>query len=157
MKIFSGVWWHFKKYFGIFFSVWLCSWKYNRKHIFYLLLTFSQFPNKYIISFLNRETQKKQNPKKKIHQIRSNWEKKEEREATGFDIEVRSRNGGEGEHNQTRIIGDGFEHNQTRIIGDGFEHNGGAEVAQSNQRWVWAARSDRRGRGSGTGSGLHWQ
>ena len=49
----------------IFFSVWLCSWKYHRKHIFYLLLTFSQLPNKYIISFLNSETQKKQNPKKK--------------------------------------------------------------------------------------------
>ena len=43
---------------------------------------------------------------------------------TGFDIEVRSRSGGEGEHNQT-----GF-------IGDGFEHNGGAEVVRSNQRWV---------------------
>ena len=40
--------------------------KINRKHIFYLLLTFSQLPNKYIISFLNRETQKKQNPKKKF-------------------------------------------------------------------------------------------
>ena len=25
----------------IFFDVWLCSWKYHRKHIFYLLLTFS--------------------------------------------------------------------------------------------------------------------
>ena len=48
----------------IFFGVWLCSWKYHRKHIFYLLLTFSQLPNKYIISFLNTETQKKQNPEK---------------------------------------------------------------------------------------------
>ena len=63
----------------IFSGVWLCSWKYRRKHIFYLLLTFSQLPNKYIISFLNTETQKKENQKKKIHQIRSNWEKKEER------------------------------------------------------------------------------
>ena len=44
-------------------------------------LKFSQLPNKYIISFLNTETQKKQNPEKKIHQIRSNWEKKEERSA----------------------------------------------------------------------------
>ena len=49
----------------------MCSWKYYRKHIFYLLLTFSQLPNKYIISFLSPQTQKKQNPKKKIHQIRS--------------------------------------------------------------------------------------
>ena len=34
-------------------------------------LTFSQLSNKYIISFLNIETQKKQNLEKKIHQIRS--------------------------------------------------------------------------------------
>ena len=33
-------------------------------------LTFSQLSNKYIISFLNTETQKKQNLEKKIHQIR---------------------------------------------------------------------------------------
>ena len=30
-------------------------------------------------------------------------------EATGFDLEVRSQGGGEGEHDQTRFIGDGFE------------------------------------------------
>ena len=72
-----------KMFWKIFSGVWLCSWNYHRKHIFYLLLTFSQLPNKYIISFLNTETQTK--PKKKIHQIRSNWEKKEEREVTGFD------------------------------------------------------------------------
>ena len=142
----------------IFFSVWLCSWKYHRKHIFYLLLTFSQLPNKYIISFLNSETQKKQNPKKKKnHQIRSNWEKKEEREATGFDLEARSCGGGEGEiawwrrrrdhaaeatrfYLKVRSRGGGVgKHDQTGFIGDGFE----------------AARSDRRGCGSGTGFGLH--
>ena len=53
----------------IFSSVWLCCWKYQRKHIFYYycshFLTFSQLPNKYIISFLNLETQIK--PRKKIH------------------------------------------------------------------------------------------
>ena len=49
----------------IFSSVWLYSWKYYRKHIFYLLLIFSQLLNKYIISFLSPQTQKKQNPKKK--------------------------------------------------------------------------------------------
>ena len=48
----------------IFSGIWLCSWKYHRKHIFYLLHTFSQLSNKYIISFLNTEIQKKQNPKK---------------------------------------------------------------------------------------------
>ena len=58
----------------IFSGVWLCCWKYHRKHIFYLLLTFSQLPNKYIISFLNPETQTKPR-KKKIHNPA----------ATGFD------------------------------------------------------------------------
>ena len=74
-----------KMFWKIFSGVWLCSWKYHRKHIFYLLLTFSQLPNKYIISFLNTETQKKQNLEKKIHQIWSNWEKKEERSARCCD------------------------------------------------------------------------
>ena len=60
-----------KMFWKIFSGIWLCSWKYHRKHIFYLLHTFSQLPNKYIISFLNTETQKKQNLEKKIHQIRS--------------------------------------------------------------------------------------
>ena len=44
----------------IFFDVWLCSWKYHRKHIFYLLLTFSQLPNEYIISFIPKNTNKTQ-------------------------------------------------------------------------------------------------
>ena len=52
----------------IFFDVWLCSWKYHRKHIFYLLLTFSRLPNKYIISFIPQNTNKTQ---KKNHQIRT--------------------------------------------------------------------------------------
>ena len=48
----------------IFSGVWLCSWKYHRKHIFYLLLTFSRLPNEYIISFIpqyrnTNKTQKK--------------------------------------------------------------------------------------------------
>ena len=48
----------------IFFGVWLCSWKYHRKHIFYLLLTFSRLPKKYVISFIpqyrnTNKTQKK--------------------------------------------------------------------------------------------------
>ena len=80
-----------------------------------MLLTFSQLPNKYIISFLNIETQKKQNPGKKFiksghteTQKKQNTEKKNssnpiklreegrEREATGFDLEARSHGGGEG-------------------------------------------------------------
>ena len=103
-----------KMFWKIFSGVWLCSWKYHRKHIFCLLLTFFQLPNKYIISFLNTEIQNKQNPekkfikfgqyrntketkpRKKIHQILSNWEKKEEREATRFDLEARSCSGCEG-------------------------------------------------------------
>ena len=48
----------------IFSDVWLYSWKYHRKHIFYLLLTFSRLPNEYIISFISQNTNKTQ--KKKI-------------------------------------------------------------------------------------------
>ena len=44
----------------IFSDVWLCSWKYHKKHIFYLLLTFSQLPNEYIISFIPKNTNKTQ-------------------------------------------------------------------------------------------------
>ena len=53
----------------IFSDVWLCSWKYHRKHIFYLLLTFSRLPNEYIISFIPQNANKTQ---KKNHQIRIN-------------------------------------------------------------------------------------
>ena len=56
----------------IFSGVWLCSWKYHRKHIFYLLVTFSRLPNEYIITFIPqyRNTNKTQ---KKNHQIRSHF------------------------------------------------------------------------------------
>ena len=59
-------------------------------------------------------------------------------EATGFDLEARSRSGGEGKG----------EHDQIGFIGDGFE------AARLDWRWVFAARSDWRSRGSGIGSGL---
>ena len=51
----------------IFSDVWLCSWKYHRKHIFYLLLTFSRLPNDYIISLIPQNTNKTQ--KKLIREI----------------------------------------------------------------------------------------
>ena len=48
----------------IFSDVWLYSWKYHRKHIFYLLLshflTFFRLPNGYIISFIHQNTNKTQ-------------------------------------------------------------------------------------------------
>ena len=44
----------------IFSNVWLCSWKYHKKHIFYLLLTSSRLPNEYIISFIPQNTNKTQ-------------------------------------------------------------------------------------------------
>ena len=53
----------------IFSSVWLCSWKYHRKHIFYLLLTFSHIFSvaKQIYNIIHSSIQKhKQNPEKKI-------------------------------------------------------------------------------------------
>ena len=60
----------------IFSDVWLCSWKYHIKHIFFLLLTFSQLPNKYIISFISQNTNKIQ---KKNHQIRTNNQRDRDR------------------------------------------------------------------------------
>ena len=55
-----------KMFWKIFSGVWLCSWEYHRKHIFYLLLTFSRLPNKYIISFIPqyRNANKTQGKKK---------------------------------------------------------------------------------------------
>ena len=53
----------------IFSSIWLCSWKYHRKHIFYLLLTFSHIflVAKLIYNIIHSSIQKhKQNPEKKI-------------------------------------------------------------------------------------------
>ena len=84
----------FQKMFRKLFSgVWLCSWKYHRKHIFYLLLTFSHIFSvaKRIYNIIHSSIQKhKQNPEKKNHQIRSNWEKKEQREVIGFDEGLQS-------------------------------------------------------------------
>ena len=60
----------------IFYGVWLYSWKYYRKHIFYLLLIFSHIfsSSKQIYNIISKSTtQKKQNQRKKNHQIRSNW------------------------------------------------------------------------------------
>ena len=48
----------------IFSGIWSYSWKYHRKHIFYLLLTFSRLSNEYIISFIP-QYKHKQNPEKK--------------------------------------------------------------------------------------------
>ena len=57
----------------IFFDVWLRSWKYHRKHIFYLLLIFSHIFSvaKRIYNIIHSSIQKhKQNPEKN-HQIRT--------------------------------------------------------------------------------------
>ena len=61
-----------KMFWKIFSDVWWCSWKYHRKHIFYLLLAFS-----HIFSITKRlyniiySSKYKQNPEKN-HQIRTN-------------------------------------------------------------------------------------
>ena len=57
----------------IFFDVWLCSWKYHRKHILYLLLTFSHIFSvaKWLYNIIHSSKHKKKNPKKKNHQIRT--------------------------------------------------------------------------------------
>ena len=92
-KMFSCVWLHFKKCFEKYFLVFGCVFENTIENKFSTccsnFLTFSRLPNEYIISFISqyRNTNKTQ---KKNHQIRSNWEKKEEREATGFDEGLRS-------------------------------------------------------------------
>ena len=55
----------------IFSDVWLCSWKYHRKHIFYLFLTFSHIFSvaKRIYNIIH-SSKHKQNPEKN-HQIRT--------------------------------------------------------------------------------------
>ena len=55
----------------IFSDVWLCFWKYHRKHIFYLLLTFSHIFSvaKRIYNIIH-SSKHKQNPEKN-HQIRT--------------------------------------------------------------------------------------
>ena len=56
----------------IFSDVWLCSWKYHRKHIFYLLLIFSHiFSVTKRIHNIIHSSKQKQNPEKN-HQIRTN-------------------------------------------------------------------------------------
>ena len=56
----------------IFSDVWLCSWKYLRKHILYLLLTFSHiFSITKRIHNIIHSSKHKQNPEKN-HQIRTN-------------------------------------------------------------------------------------
>ena len=61
-----------KMFWKIFSDVWLCSWKYHRKHIFYLLLTFSHIflVTKWIHNIIH-SSKHKQNPKKN-RQIRTN-------------------------------------------------------------------------------------
>ena len=55
----------------IFSDVWLCSWKYHRKHILYLLLTFSHIFSvaKRIYNIIHSSKHKKKTQKKKNHQI----------------------------------------------------------------------------------------
>ena len=56
----------------VFSDVWLCSWKYHRKHIFYLLLTFSHiFSITKRIHNIIHSSKHKQNLEKN-HQIRTN-------------------------------------------------------------------------------------
>ena len=89
-----------KMFWKIFSGVWLYSWKYHKKYIFYLLFTFSHIFSavKQIYNIIPQyRNTKETKSKKKIHQIRSNWEKKEEREVTGFNLEARSYGGCEGE------------------------------------------------------------
>ena len=91
----------FQKYFQkIFSGVWLCSWKYHRKHIFYLLLTFSHIFSvakriyNLISQLINNET--KPNKKKiiksgQIHQNPTISQLRFEVEVERWSWRVRSR------------------------------------------------------------------
>ena len=56
----------------------------GKENVFMCLIAFQKKFRK-IFSGVWKRRRKRQNPEKKNHQIRSNWEKKEEREVTGFD------------------------------------------------------------------------
>ena len=63
-----------KMFWKIFSGILLCSWKYHRKHIFYLLLTFSHIFStaKQIYNIIPQYRNTKETKlRKKIHQIRS--------------------------------------------------------------------------------------
>ena len=76
-----------KKFRKIFYDVWLYSWKYHRKHIFYLLLTFSQLPNKHIMSFIPKNSNKTQKDS-----IFSRWDRDRDRDRSDLDRRDRDRN-----------------------------------------------------------------
>ena len=70
----------------IFSDVWLCSWKYHRKHIFYLLLTFSHiFSVTKRIHNIIHSSNHKQNPEKKSSNLdkrmrdRNRWDRDHDR------------------------------------------------------------------------------
>ena len=68
----------------IFSDVWLCSWKYHRKHIFYLLLTFfhifSVTKRIYNIIYFSKYKQNQE----KNHQIRTNDRRDRDRSGQRF-------------------------------------------------------------------------
>ena len=76
-----------KNFRKIFSDVWLYSWKYHRKHIFYLLLTFSQLPNKHIMSFIPKNSNKTQKDKSI-----SRWDRDCDRDRRDLDRRDRDRN-----------------------------------------------------------------
>ena len=95
-KIFSSVWLHFKKCFEKYFLVFGCVLENTIENTFSTccshFLTFSQLPNKYIISFLNTETQKKQNSGKKFiksGQYRNTKETKPRKKNSSNPIKLR--------------------------------------------------------------------
>ena len=73
----------------IFSDIWLCSWKYHKKHIFYLLLTFSHIfsVTKWIHNIIHSSNHK-QNPEKKI--IKSGQTKARSRSRSARSQSVRS-------------------------------------------------------------------
>ena len=80
----------------IFFGVWLCSWKYHRKHIFCLLLTFSHIFSvaKKIYNIIHSLIQRhKQNLEKKIssNPVKLREEGRERERGNWVRQEVRSR------------------------------------------------------------------
>ena len=68
----------------IFSDVWLCSWKYHRKHIFYLLLTFSHIfsvtKRIYNIIYFSKYKQNQE----KNHQIQTNDRRDRDRSGQRF-------------------------------------------------------------------------
>ena len=90
-KMFSCVWLHFKKIFGKYFLMFGCILENTIENTFFTcyshFLTFSQLPNKHIMSFIPKNSNKTQKDS-----IFSRWDRDRDRDRRDLDRRDRDRN-----------------------------------------------------------------